>query len=250
MDGAALIGVTGPPGGALAWGLGGSTLLAAGTLAGSAVLRRSIPPALALTGGVLVGMAVLDVLPDAVRAARAGGTGQPAVLAVAGLAAALFWFAGRRACGGAGRVSWRGPTSYATGFGFALHRLIEGTTLGLAATADPRAGALLAVALGLHGTCEGVSVNTCLTAAAASRRSRILWLALLCAMPFAGALWGLQHPLPPAAAGLAMAAVGGVFLAAGATSLTSALSRLGVLTSTALAGTGAAVLLTCTHLTG
>ncbi|MCW2726618.1 MAG: hypothetical protein JWN35_3539, partial [Frankiales bacterium] len=50
MDAAALIGLTGPPGPALAWGLGGSTLLAAGTVAGTAVLRRSVQPALALTG--------------------------------------------------------------------------------------------------------------------------------------------------------------------------------------------------------
>jgi zinc transporter ZupT len=250
MDAAALIGLTGPPGPGLAWGLGGSTLLAAGTVAGTAVLRRSVQPALALTGGLLVAMAVLDVLPDAVRAARSGGAGQPAVLAVAGLAAALLWFAGRGVCGGARPVSRRRPTSYAAGCGFALHRLVEGTTLGLAATTEPRAAVLLAVALGLHGTCEGVSVSTCLTAAAVSRRSRILWLVLLCAMPFAGALWGLGHPLPPVATGLAMAAVGGAFLAAGAANLSAALERLGTLASAALAGAGAAVLLAMTLMAG
>lgn len=213
------------PGTALGWGLGSCLLLILATWAGTATVHRSTAATLAGTGGLLIGMALLDVLPEALRSGAEQGVGTPVLLGLAALAAGVFWGLSQTACGRSGSPRWRARSSTAASVGLAAHRIAEGATLGLAATSDLRSAALLALALGLRGSCEGAVLAVSLSNAHRSRSSARRWLVLLCSAPFVGVPWGLHAPSPQLAAWI-LAPLSGLLLAAGAVNLRQAAARL------------------------
>ena len=233
----------------LGWSLGCCALLALATWIGGTAVRRSRSVALAVTGGLLVGMVGLDLLPDAVRRGAVQGIPALPLIGLAGVAGGAVWLLGRPGTRRSAAPSgWPGRCDAAAG-ALAAHRVVEGATLGLTATSDLRAAAVLALALGLHGSCEGAVLAVSLTSAQRSTRSVLTWLVLLSAAPLVGVVWGLRSAAPELGA-WTLAAVSGVLLAAGAVNLRHAAGHLTAGRSVSLAAAGLGLLALSTRLVG
>jgi zinc transporter ZupT len=231
------------PGPGTAWALGCCLLLAIATWGGSRTVDRASSAALAVAGGLLVAMVVLDLAPDAL--ADGAEQGIPAVVlvaAAAGVGLALWWLV--RSSSGAVSSRWRVP---ATAGALAAHRVVEGATLGLAGATDQRAGALVLVALVLHGGCEGAALEVTAGHVRCSRRTTAGYVALLCLAPVPGVVAeGFAD-----AAGLrpwATAAVCGVLLTTGIGNLRGAGRGLSRPRSAVLGTAGAGLLALSLHL--
>lgn len=218
-------------------------LLAAATWLGSRSAGRAPSGALAVAGGLLVAMVTVDLAPDAL--AEGAQQGPPSVVLVAtacGVGSALAWLL--RPSSGAPGHHLRVRAAAA---GLAGHRVLEGATLGLAAAVDLRAGALVLVALVLHGGCEGAVLAVTADDGRCSPRTRTGWLALLCAAPVLGVV---SAPLLDAAGlrAVATASMCGLLLTIGVVNLRRAQARLPRHRSAALGAAGAGLLVLTLHL--
>lgn len=178
-------------------------------------LKDRIVLVLGLTAGVVLGVALFDLLPDAISRAR--GLWHPRDLiafAAVGLGGYMLldrtmhhaaWLPAR----------WRVHLAPAT---LSLHSLMDGMGIGLAFQIDTRAGWLVALAVLTHDLADGINtVSLCLAARsdAAARR----WLGLNSAAPVLGVLLGLGIQVPTVMLAPLMGVFAGVFLYIGAVEL-------------------------------
>ncbi|WP_438483787.1 hypothetical protein [Streptomyces sp. S186] len=182
----------------------GLVLVALGTLAGAWSVRRwphrgevLLPAA----GGVLLALAVFDLLPHALSDARTSGL--PGWTVPVGVTAGYVVVpaCGALLCriGGRGRGHGLG-----TAAALVLHRAVEGMTVVLLPSV-----AVIA-ALVVHAGGEGLALTALLEAR--GRRRISPWLALACLGPLLGGLVTQAVPLPYGADALLMAMVAGVLL--------------------------------------
>lgn len=205
------------------------------TLAGGILALRLRPapgPVLALCAGIVIGVALLDLLPEALRLRDETA---PVLLALAA-GAALFAFAGRvlPRAGGGGRALRRhlGPAS------LTLHSLLDGAGIGLAFHVSPTTGWSVTAAVLTHDLADGVNVVG-LSLAAGGGGSAWRWLLLNALAPLAGVALGQVLRPSPALLGLLLALIAGVFLSLGATELlprSLRANRRGVALATAACG--------------
>lgn len=188
------------------------------TLAGGLValrLRQRAVLLLGLTAGVVLGVALFDLMPEAIDLAR--GDRAPRML-IAWMAVGLgLYMLVDRALGRTerGLAGWRAHLAPAT---LTLHSLMDGLGIGLAYQIDHRAGWLVAIAVLTHDVADGVNtVSLCLTARA--ERAARRWLVLNGAAPLVGVIAGLSIAMPAAALAPVMAGFAGVFLYIGACQL-------------------------------
>src|SRR5258708_14956416 len=183
--------------------LSGVALIAAATLAGAWLGRRSLRrPRLSLAcAAVLLLVVVLaDLLPDIWNDLH--GTGLAWWPAAGALGAGLLATDGlvRRGCAcGTGPAAGR-----ATAGALGVHRAVEGAGLVVAGSA-----AVIA-ALALHAACEGFALAALL--GGERRRRAVALLAITCLSPAAGAAVLRRVPLPAAAAPGLTSLVAGVLL--------------------------------------
>ena len=205
---------------ALAIPLAGLTVVA--TLIGGRIgLRFSdrLPTLLALTGGVVVAVALLDVLPEGIDGV--GDVDLATALVAAGF---LGFFLVERllvlhnraeaveALSGE-RVGVLGAA------GLSLHSFIDGLGIGLAFGLSTEAGLLVFVAVVAHDFADGLNTVGFVLRQSGDRARAIRWLAIDAAAPLAGAIVGTMLSISEQGLGALLAVYAGFFLFMGATDL-------------------------------
>ncbi|MGW2746559.1 hypothetical protein [Streptomyces sp. NPDC001450] len=176
-------------------------LVAVATTAGAWLARRGSGRSdllLAAASGILLIIAVLDLLPDAWDEAKEVGVPQWAVplaalasYGVTGAVARIGCPCERGRSGGIGSAS-----------GLALHRFLEGATLALTPSVAVMAALLV------HSAGEGLALAALL--GVHPKRRVAPWIGLACLSPVAGAFVTSALPVPDGLMPLLLALIGGV----------------------------------------
>ncbi len=192
------------------------------TLAGGALafsLRRELQTVVALTGGVVVAVALLDVLPEAVEAV---GDGERVGL-LAGAGFLSFFLAHRLLV-----LHHRDPEALARSHehvgvlgaaGLSLHSFIDGLGIGLAFNLSTSAGVLVFVAVVSHDFADGLNTVGFILRHGGAPRKALLWLSVDAAAPLLGAVAGALLEVDEPTLGQLLALYVGFFLCMGATDL-------------------------------
>lgn len=227
----------------LGFGIAASlTTLLGGMLALKLAERTSL--ILAVAAGIVLGVAFLDLLPEALEFG-AGNHSARATLAYAAAGFGGYLLLGRMLASAEGDTRWQahlGPAS------LTLHSLLDGLVMGVAFQIAPEIGGVVALAVLTHDLADGV--NTVSLALSASRqRIAFYWLLVNGAAPLAGVLIGLVLRVDHRSMAPLMAVFGGVFLYIGACELVPrSLARDGRLRTTLAVLAGIAAMLAITAL--
>jgi ZIP family zinc transporter len=200
--------------------LAGLTVVAT-LLGGSFALRlhRELKTAIALSGGIVVAVALLDLIPEALEAI--GDASRVMALVAAGFV--LFFVAERflvlhhrddpeeaRAHSEVG----------ALGAGaLAFHTFTDGLGIGLAFGLDTKTGILVLIAVISHDFADGINAVTFVLSQGGTRRAALRWLVLVAVAPLFGALVGSALDVSDRTLGHLLAVYAGIFLYIGATDL-------------------------------
>lgn len=200
--------------------LAGLTVLS--TLAGGLTalrLARELSTAIALTGGVVVAVAIFNVLPEAMDAV--GDAQQAAV--VVGLGFLAFFLAERALV-----LHHRDDTEHARAHarvgtlgaaGLAAHSFVDGLGIGLAFGVNTLTGVLVFVAVISHDFADGLNTVTFVLRQRGDRRRALRWLAVDAAAPFFGAIVGSLISISNENLAYLLALYSGFFLYVGASDL-------------------------------
>jgi zinc transporter, ZIP family len=200
--------------------LAGLTVLS--TLAGGFValrLHRDLHTLIALTGGVVVAVALFDVLPEAFEA-----VGDPhRVMALVGLGFLLFFVAERalvlhhrddpEQARAHARVGVLGAA------GLSAHSFVDGLGIGLAFGVSTATGLLVFLAVISHDFADGLNTVSFILRQSGNRAQAIRWLAVDAIAPLLGALVGASLDISHENLGYLLALYAGFFLFMGATDL-------------------------------
>lgn len=170
---------------------------------------------LGLTAGVVLGVAVFDLVPEAMELA-VGNWSDRALVGWIAVGLGVYMLLDR-ALGRTDRLParWRAHLGPAT---LTLHSFLDGMGIGLAFQIDAHAGWLVALAVLTHDVADGVNtVSLCVAAQAEDSARR--WLVLNGAAPLLGVLAGLSIVIPAAMLAPLLATFAGVFLYIGACEL-------------------------------
>ncbi|WP_294200257.1 ZIP family metal transporter [uncultured Sphingomonas sp.] len=189
------------------------------TLAGGLLalrLRRRIGLVLGLTAGIVVGVALFDLVPEALELA-ADRWSVRALMAFTALGLAGYMLLDRLLAKipRAAAVSWRGDLGPAM---LCLHSLMDGLGIGVAFQIDTAAGWMIALAVLTHDVADGVNTVS-LSLAARSEAAARRWLVLNGVAPMLGVIIGLGISIPSTMLAPLMALFAGIFLYIGACEL-------------------------------
>jgi len=231
--------------------LAGLTVLA--TLIGGRVgLRYSdrLPTLLALTGGVVVAVALLDVLPEGIDGVA------DVDLATALVAAGFlgFFLAERmlvlhnrdeamEALSGE-RVGALGAA------GLSVHSFLDGLGIGFAFGVDSATGLLVFIAVISHDFADGLNTVSYVLRRSGNRRAAVKWLAIDALAPLLGAIVGTQIAVSDLTLGYILCVYCGIFLYIGATDLLPEAHAQGSWTRVALTALGFALIFGVTQVAG
>jgi ZIP family zinc transporter len=199
--------------------LAGITVLS--TLAGGLValrLRGELTTVIAFTGGIVVAVALFDVLPEALRILEPRDG-----LAVVGVGFLLFFLAERllvlhhrdepeqaRAHAQVGALG-AGALS--------IHSLIDGLGIGLAFQVSTATGLLVFIAVVSHDFADGMNTVSFVLFQSDDRRQALRWLAADALAPLVGAVIGSLLSISDRGLAYVLALYAGFFLSMGATDL-------------------------------
>jgi len=200
--------------------LAGLTVLS--TFAGGLValrLARDLGTAIALTGGVVVAVALFDVLPEAFDA-----TGDAQLVGIlAGLGFAGFFLAERllvlhhrddaQQAHAHARVGAFGAA------GLAAHSFVDGLGIGLAFDISNSTGVLVFLAVISHDFADGLNTVGFVLRQSGDRRAAVRWLAIDAIAPLVGAIVGSSLAISEHSLGALLAVYAGFFLFMGGTDL-------------------------------
>lgn len=192
---------------------------AAATIVGGTLALRfadRVHLILGFSAGAVIGVALLDLLPEALELGRGvAGDGGVTSLAAGGFLAylvadrALLMLAG-------GRAQHRGHFGAGA---LTVHSLLDGLGIGLGLQASLAVGLALTVAVLAHDLADGVNtVNVSLTGSKDPTIAR-RWLFADAAAPMVGIVASRLIVLPPGALGMVIAVFSGFFLYIGASEL-------------------------------
>ena len=204
----------------LAIPLAGLTVLS--TLAGGAValrLQRDLTTLIALTGGVVVAVALFHVLPEAVEAVD-----DPRRVGLLVGVGFLVFFLAERALVLHHRDEPEQARAHAQvgafgAAGLATHSFIDGLGIGLAFGIDTATGVLVFLAVIAHDFADGLNTVSFVLGQSDDRRRAVQWLAVDAAAPLAGAIVGTLLAVSERDLGQLLAVYAGFFLYMGATDL-------------------------------
>jgi zinc transporter ZupT len=182
-------------------------------------LQRELKTAIALSGGIVVAVALFDLIPEAFAAIG----DERRVTTLVGAGFLLFFVAERflvlhhrdepeqaRAHGDVG----------ALGAGaLAFHTFTDGLGIGLAFGLDTKTGILVLIAVISHDFADGINAVTFVLSQGGSRRAALRWLSLVAVAPLFGALTGAALDVSERTLGHLLALYAGIFLYIGATDL-------------------------------
>jgi ZIP family zinc transporter len=196
----------------LVFGLAASAATLAGGLLGLRLASR-IVLVLGVTAGIVLGVALFDLLPEALAlgAPRLSARGVLTWVAV-GLGGYMLVDRLLGGVQGATRARWRAHLGPAT---LTLHSFTDGLGIGIAFQVSPQVGWLVALAVLTHDVADGVNTVSLCVAAERHRAARV-WLLANGAAPLLGVTAALViHPAEATLAPL-MAVFAGLFLYIGA----------------------------------
>jgi len=199
-----------------------ASLTVVSTFLGGAIalrMRRDLTTLIALTGGIVVGVALFDVLPEAIDAVG----NSERVTALVGAGFLFFFFAERLLV-----LHHRDEPEQARGHaqvgvlgaaGLSLHSLIDGLGIGLAFGLDTTTGLLVFVAVISHDFADGLNTVSFILSQSGDRRKALTWLTIDAVAPLIGAIIGASISISEHSLGHLLALYAGFFLFMGATDL-------------------------------
>jgi ZIP family zinc transporter len=204
----------------LAIALGAVTMLS--TLAGGAVairLAKYLGLVLSLTGGMVVAVALIDVLPEAIR--NVTSPQRVGALAAAGFVAFLVAEQGivLHHRDDADQAQAHRQVGALGAAGLTLHSFVDGLAIGLAFQVSHETGVVVAIAVIAHDFADGMNTVSFVLAQGNRRRDAIPWLVADAVAPLAGIVAGSLVEVSATTLGELLAAYAGVFLYIGASDL-------------------------------
>jgi ZIP family zinc transporter len=197
-------------------------LTSVSTLLGGVVafrFRRELPTVIAFTGGIVVAVALFDVLPEAL-----GALDSPRrVTALVGVGFVAFFLAERvlvlhhRDEAEQARAHARVGAFGAAGL--SLHSFLDGLGIGFAFHLSTSTGLLVFLAVISHDFADGMNTVSFVLRQNDDHRSARRWLTIDAVAPFAGAIVGAAVAISEHALGYVLAVYAGFFLFMGATDL-------------------------------
>jgi ZIP family zinc transporter len=183
--------------------------------------RRHLYVIMGVAAGLLVGAALLDLLPDALRLVHERGRqGVMAVLLSAAVGFLAFFGIDRLLhLGAAGHQSGARAFGAAAALGLTVHSFLDGLAIGAAFRADASLGALIGVAVIAHDFGDGVSTVGVVLASKGALRASLGWLAADAVAPVLGALAAGAIDVRPMALAALLGFFAGSFLFLGAAHL-------------------------------
>jgi ZIP family zinc transporter len=183
-------------------------------------MSHSLPTVIALSGGVVVAVALFDVLPEAIELLPDDPN------AVAGMMGAGFltFFLFERVLvlhhrDDASDAHAHHQVGTLGALGLSAHSFVDGLAVGLAFGVDAAAGALVLVAVLSHDFADGLNTVSFVLSQSQDRRRAIQWLAIDAVAPLLGATVGVLVNVSDATLGHILAYYAGFFLYMGATDL-------------------------------
>jgi ZIP family zinc transporter len=200
--------------------LAGLTVLS--TLAGGAFairLHRELKTAIALSGGIVVAVALFDLIPEALEAI--GDDRRVTTLVGAGF---LLFFVAERFLvlhhrDDPEQAQAHGQVGALSAGALAFHTFTDGLGIGLAFGLDTQTGILVLFAVISHDFADGINAVTFILSQGGSRLTALRWLAVVAVAPLFGALVGSMLDISERTLGYLLAAYAGIFLYIGATDL-------------------------------
>jgi ZIP family zinc transporter len=199
-----------------------ASLTVLSTLAGGFValrLHRELTTLIALTGGIVVGVALFEVLPEAIDAVDNSAR----VTALVGLGFLLFFLAERMLVlhhrDDAEQARAHEQVGVLGAAGLSVHSFIDGLGIGLAFGVDTTTGILVFVAVVAHDFADGMNTVSFILSQSDNRRRALTWLAVDATAPLIGAIVGASLSVSEYALGHLLALYAGFFLFMGATDL-------------------------------
>jgi zinc transporter, ZIP family len=199
-----------------------SLLTVASTFLGGTValrLHRELTTLIALTGGIVVAVALFDVLPEAIDAVddpRRVGTLVGAGFIGFFLAERLLVLHHRDEAEQARAHAQVGALGAA---GLSLHSFVDGLGIGLAFHLDTATGLLVFLAVVSHDFADGLNTVSFILSQSNDRRRALTWLCVDSLAPLLGAAVGSTIEVSDRALGHLLAVYAGFFLYMGGTDL-------------------------------
>jgi zinc transporter ZupT len=199
-----------------------AALTVVSTLAGGALalrLHRELQTAIALSGGIVVAVALLDLIPEAFEAV--GDAHEVTMLVAAGF---VVFFVAERYLVLHHRDETEEAKSHAQvgamgASALAFHTFTDGLGIGLAFGLDTGTGILVLIAVMSHDFADGLNAVTFILRQGGTRRVAFRWLTLVAVAPLFGAAVGAAIDVSEETLGYLLALYAGVFLYIGATDL-------------------------------
>jgi zinc transporter ZupT len=199
-----------------------SLLTVASTFLGGTValrLHRELTTLIALTGGIVVAVALFDVLPEAIDSVddpRRVGTLVGAGFIAFFLAERLLVLHHRDEAEQARAHAQVGALGAA---GLSLHSFVDGLGIGLAFHLDTATGLLVFLAVVSHDFADGLNTVSFILSQSNDRRRALTWLCVDSLAPLLGAAVGSTIEVSDRALGHLLAVYAGFFLYMGGTDL-------------------------------
>jgi zinc transporter, ZIP family len=183
-------------------------------------MAHSLPTVIALSGGVVVAVALFEVLPEAMELLE----DEPATLAALVGAGFIFFFLAERVLVLHHRDDPADARAHqevgAMGaLGLSAHSFLDGLAIGLAFGVDAAAGVLVLIAVLSHDFADGLNTVSFVLSQSQDRRRAKRWLAIDAVAPLVGATVGALIQVSDATLGHLLAFYAGFFLYMGATDL-------------------------------
>jgi ZIP family zinc transporter len=188
---------------------------AAATLVGGTValrLSRRLHLILGFSAGAVMGVALLDLAPEALELSRA-----PAMAFAFMAAGFMAYLAADRALAASG-----GRRGHLGAGSLTLHSLMDGLAIGLSFQVSAAAAAVVTLAVLAHDVSDGINTVNVSLAGSAGRLWARRWLMADAAAPIVGIFLSRLVTISPANLGLILAAFAGFFLCIGASELVPA----------------------------
>ncbi len=182
-------------------------------------VRGELETLIALTGGIVVAVALFDVLPEAFDAVGDSRT----VTWLVGAGFLAFFLAERALV-----LHHRDDAEHALAHkrigalgaaGLSVHSFIDGLGIGLAFQVDTSTGLLVFIAVVSHDFADGMNTVSFILRQGGTVRSALRWLALDAAAPIFGAIVGTVVAVSELHLGYLLSVYAGFFLFMGATDL-------------------------------
>jgi zinc transporter ZupT len=221
-------------------------------IGGQVGLRFSdrLPTLLALTGGVVVAVALLDVLPEGISGLE--NVDLATALVAAGflgffLAERLLVLHNREEAVetlGSDQVGVLGAA------GLSVHSFIDGLGIGFAFGVDSATGLLVFLAVISHDFADGLNTVSYVLRRSGDRRAAVRWLTIDALAPLAGAIVGSLAAVSDHTLSYVLCVYTGIFLYIGATDLLPEAHAQASWARVALTGAGFALIFAITRLAG